>query len=80
MEANFSLLREDNSRNFTPTERCEASAGQKSHVSEDSVIGREVKLGDRTSVTKSVIGSHCTIGSGVKISNAVIMGHVIIED
>lgn len=33
-----------------------------------------------TTIKKAIIGNHCIIGSGVKITNSVIMDHVFIED
>jgi NDP-sugar pyrophosphorylase family protein len=37
-------------------------------------------VGERTGIKRSVIGPHCVIGGGVKISNCIIMNHVRIED
>lgn len=49
-------------------------------IGPDSMIGEGSKMGERCSVKKSVIGSHCTIGKNVQISRSIIMDYVVIED
>ncbi len=43
-----------------------------------SIVGRNVKLGKNT-IDTSVIGESCSIAQGAKLTNVVLMGHVIIE-
>ncbi|KZS98565.1 nucleotide-diphospho-sugar transferase [Sistotremastrum niveocremeum HHB9708] len=46
----------------------------------DSLIAESSRVGERTSVKKSVVGRHCTIGKNVKIAGSVIGDHCIILD
>jgi hypothetical protein len=48
-------------------------------VGPDSMIDEGVTIGDRCSIKRSIIGKHCSIADNVKISNSVIMDHVILE-
>mmetsp|Transcript_43316 Transcript_43316/g.138328 ORF Transcript_43316/g.138328 Transcript_43316/m.138328 type:complete len:183 (-) Transcript_43316:186-734(-) len=57
-----------------------ASLGSKSTVGAACVVGAGVKLGDKSSVKRSVIGYGCQIGNSCKIVNCVIMANVTIED
>jgi len=54
--------------------------GERSTVSADSIIGSDVRMGDRSSLKKSIVGDHCSIGNNVKITNSIIMDHVTIAD
>ena len=49
-------------------------------VGTDTIVGTGTKIGEKTSVKRSVVGDHCNIGKNVKISNCVIMDYVTIED
>ena len=39
-----------------------------------------VEVGGRTAIKKSCIGPHCRIGSGVKLTNCILMDHVVVHD
>ncbi|KAF8322193.1 hypothetical protein DL93DRAFT_2072048 [Clavulina sp. PMI_390] len=54
--------------------------GPGAQISSDSQVARSARIGERTSIKKSVIGSHCMIGKNVKISGCVIMDYVEIKD
>lgn len=56
------------------------SYGAGAQISADSQVAASTRVGDRTSVKKSVIGTHCVIGKNVKISGCVIMDYVVIND
>ncbi|KAG9454850.1 hypothetical protein H6P81_007754 [Aristolochia fimbriata] len=57
-----------------------AELGNKTTVGPNCMLGEGSQLGDKCSVKRSVIGSHCRIGSNVKVVNSVVMNHVTIED
>ena len=38
------------------------------------------KVGEKSSIKKSVVGKHCKVGSNVKLANCIIHNHVTIED
>ncbi|KAG8919646.1 hypothetical protein FRC01_001187 [Tulasnella sp. 417] len=52
----------------------------KAQISSDSLVGPSTKIAERTSIKKSVIGSHCVIGRNVRISGCVLMDHVVVKD
>lgn len=52
----------------------------KAQVGNDSLAGEFTKLGDKTSVKRSIVGNNVVIGKNVKISNCIIMDKVVIED
>lgn len=58
-----------------------AEIGQKTQIGNaDSMIGEQSKVGDKSSVKRSVVGSFVQIGSNVKISNSIVMDYAVIED
>ncbi|KAI0074151.1 UDP-3-O-glucosamine N-acyltransferase [Panus rudis PR-1116 ss-1] len=52
----------------------------KAQISSDSMVGHTTKVGERTSIKKSVIGKHCVIGKSVKINGCVVLDHCTIAD
>ncbi|KAK7692711.1 hypothetical protein QCA50_004344 [Cerrena zonata] len=52
----------------------------KAQISTDSMVGHTTKVGERTTIKKSVIGKHCVIGKYVKITGCVILDHCVIAD
>ncbi len=57
-----------------------AEVSSSTQIGPDSLVGRGSKIGDKCTVKKSIIGSHCNIGKNVKITNSVIMDYVVLED
>ncbi|KAL3850211.1 hypothetical protein ACJIZ3_012093 [Penstemon smallii] len=57
-----------------------AELGSRTTVGPQCMVGEGSQMGDKCSVKKSVIGSHCRIGSNVKIVNSVVFNHVTIGD
>lgn len=53
---------------------------RRAQISTDSLIGASTRIGERTAIKKTVIGSHCTIGKNVKISGCVLMDFVVVKD
>jgi translation initiation factor eIF-2B subunit gamma len=49
-------------------------------VTNDSIVQEDFKIGEKTSIVKSVIGKNTRIGSKCKITGSIIMDNVIIED
>ena len=37
-------------------------------------------MGGRSSVKKSTVGPHCRLGFGVKLTNCILMDHVVVHD
>lgn len=52
---------------------------RESVLERDVAVGENSKIGERTFVTQSVIGSRCTIGNDVYINNAYIWNDVNIK-
>jgi len=46
----------------------------------DSARGFGVEVGMRSSVKKSSVGPHCKLGAGVKLTNCILMDHVVVQD
>ncbi|KAG8981617.1 hypothetical protein FRB93_008505 [Tulasnella sp. JGI-2019a] len=63
-----------------PTAPPDQLIDRRAQISSDSLIGASTRVGERTSIKKTVIGSHCTIGKGVKISGCVLMDFVVVKD
>ena len=57
-----------------------AEISPKSQVGNDSLFGESSRLGERSSVKKSVVGNCCTLGNNVKIVNCIVMDGAVIED
>lgn len=57
-----------------------AEINPKTQVGPDSMVGEGTKIDERSSVKKSVIGSHCSIGRNVKVVNSIVMDYVILAD
>ncbi|KXS18015.1 nucleotide-diphospho-sugar transferase [Gonapodya prolifera JEL478] len=57
-----------------------ADVHARSTVGQDSLVGDGTRIGERCSIKKSVIGAHCVIGKGVKLSGSVVMDYTVIED
>lgn len=57
-----------------------AEISQRSQVGNDSLFGEGSRLGERSSIKKSVVGNYCSIGSAVKVVNCIVMDGAIIED
>jgi translation initiation factor eIF-2B subunit gamma len=52
----------------------------KAQVSADSLVAATSRIGERTSIKKSLIGRHCVIGKNVRLSNAIVWDFVNIAD
>lgn len=50
------------------------------NVGADSIVAEGTKLGERTNVKRSVVGSNCVIGKRVKLTGCVILDGVTIGD
>ena len=48
--------------------------------SADSARGYGVEVGGRSSVKKSSVGPHCRLGANVKLTNCILMDHVVVAD
>lgn len=49
-------------------------------VGNDSNVGANLKMAEKSCIKKSAIGANCTIGDNVKINNSIIMNNVTIRD
>jgi len=52
----------------------------KSQISLDSMIGDSTRVGERTTIKRSVVGKHCVIGRMAKIVGCVLFDHCIVGD
>ncbi|KAF6762943.1 nucleotide-diphospho-sugar transferase [Ephemerocybe angulata] len=52
----------------------------KVQISSDSIVGDSTQIAERTIIKRSVIGRHCVIGKGVKISGCILFDHCVVED
>ena len=46
----------------------------------DVLIGDSSRVGERTTIKRSVVGAHCIIGKHVRVVNSVLMDHVQLAD
>ncbi|EGN99903.1 hypothetical protein SERLA73DRAFT_180193 [Serpula lacrymans var. lacrymans S7.3] len=53
---------------------------QKANISSDSAIGDFTRVEEKTSIKRSIVGSHCVIGKMVKIVGCVLLDHCVISD
>lgn len=49
-------------------------------ISPDSLLGEGTRVGDRASIKKCVVGRHCNIGRGAKITGCVLWDFVTVEE
>ena len=49
-------------------------------ISPDTLIGEGSRVGDRASIKKCIVGRHCVIGRGAKITGSVLWDFVVIEE
>jgi translation initiation factor eIF-2B subunit gamma len=61
---------EDNAQLISPS----------AQISPDSIIGESTRLGERASIKKSVVGRHCNIGRGAKITGCILWDFVTVEE
>lgn len=57
-----------------------ASAGDKTNVSSDSLVGSNCTAGDRTSVKKSCVASNVSFGANVKLNGCAVLNDVKVGD
>lgn len=75
MEANRLVLKHSDQFGVSST-----GTQKHQHVGSDSLAADDLQLGEKSSIKKSVIGSHCRIGEKVKIINSVLMDGVTIKE
>lgn len=63
-----------------PKVAASAEISPRSQVGNDSLFGESSRLGERSSVKKSVVGNNCSLGSNVKVVNCIVMDGAVIED
>jgi translation initiation factor eIF-2B subunit gamma len=68
--------RNANSSNSDDTTPLISSSSQ---ISPDSLLGQGSKVNDRASIKKCVVGRHCVIGPGAKLTGCVLWDFVIVE-
>jgi translation initiation factor eIF-2B subunit gamma len=49
-------------------------------ISPDSLLGEGTRVGDRASIKKCIIGRHCVIGRGAKLTGCVLWDFVTVEE
>ena len=82
LEATRQLMKSATFSSLVTAQRVASSAeiSPRSQVGNDSLFGESSRLGERSSIKKSVVGSNCFIGNNVKVVNCIVMDGVIIED
>ena len=50
------------------------------HVGNDSIVGENTELGEKTNVKRSVVGHNCKIGKKVRITGCLIFDNVVVGD
>lgn len=50
------------------------------HIGNDSIVGENTDLGEKTNVKRSVVGHNCNIGKKAKITGCLILDNVTIGD
>lgn len=63
-----------------PKVAASAEISPRSQVGNDSLFGEGSRLGERSSIKKSVVGANCCIGSNVKVVNCIVMDGAVVED
>ncbi|RKP17906.1 nucleotide-diphospho-sugar transferase [Rozella allomycis CSF55] len=51
-----------------------------SQVGNDSLLGEGTRIGEKTTIKRSIIGNNCNIGSNVKMTDCVLMDSVMVEE
>lgn len=78
LEATRQLIK--SSMVMNPRVSVSAEISPRSQVGNDSLFGESSRLGERSSIKKSVVGNGCVIGNNVKVVNCIVMDGVVIED
>ncbi|KAI5117223.1 hypothetical protein M0805_008693 [Coniferiporia weirii] len=52
----------------------------KATISPDSLVGASTRIGERSTLKRCAVGSHCVIGKNVRLVGCVLMEHCIVED
>lgn len=52
----------------------------KANIGPDCLVGASASVGERSTVKRSAIGSHCVIGKGARLTGCVLMEYCVIED
>lgn len=49
-------------------------------ISPDSLIGGSTRVAEKASIKKCVVGRHCVIGKGAKLTGCVLWDFVVVEE
>ncbi|VDC07146.1 unnamed protein product [Peniophora sp. CBMAI 1063] len=52
----------------------------KAQIASDSLVGESTQVGERTSVKRSVVGRHCVLARGAKLSGCVLLDHCVVGE
>ena len=52
----------------------------KSRISSDSMIGSSTKIGERATITRSIIGRHCVVGKMSRVVGCVLLDHCVVGE
>jgi translation initiation factor eIF-2B subunit gamma len=75
--ASSRLLDVDKTPLVHPTTDIQASKG---HVGRDCMVGEGSRVGEHSTLKRSVVGKHCVIGRNVKIANSLLLDYITVED
>lgn len=57
-----------------------AAIASSAQISPDSLVGEGVRVGDRASIKKCIVGRHCVIGKNAKLTGCVLWDFVTVEE
>lgn len=63
-----------------PVDDSKAPIHPSAQISADSIVGEGTKIGERSSIKKSIIGRHCVIGKGAKLSGCILWDFAVIDE
>jgi translation initiation factor eIF-2B subunit gamma len=49
-------------------------------IGPDSLIGQGTRVAEKAGIKKSIIGRHCVIGKGAKLTGCVLWDFVVVEE
>ncbi|KAH8116631.1 UDP-3-O-glucosamine N-acyltransferase [Phellopilus nigrolimitatus] len=67
-------------KDLPPPAHDTALVDMKSNISPDSLVGASTRVGERSTIKRSVVGRHCVIGKNAKLVGCVLMEYCIVED
>lgn len=80
MEANRHFMKHQAMKKGQSQQGAQQKDKLAAHVGNDSIVGENTELGEKTNVKRSVVGHNCKIGKKVRITGCLIFDNVVIGD